>query len=55
MMAELWYEQQADGRWLPRLTPGTNTYNITQGDNPRYIVNGHIWTGQRVFAVIRDL
>ncbi len=55
MLAELWYEQEADGRWTPRLTPGTNDYDLTGGDNPRYIVNGHIWPGQRVFAVIRDL
>jgi hypothetical protein len=55
MLAELWYEQEPDGRWTPRLTPGTNTYNLTTGDNPRYIVNGHIWPGQRIFAVIRDL
>ena len=55
MLAELWYEQETDGRWTPRLTPGTNTYNLTGGNNPRYIVNGHIWPGQRIFAVIRDL
>jgi len=55
MMAELWYEQEPDGRWTPKLTPGTHTYELTQGDNPRYIVNGHIWPGQRIFAVIRDL
>ncbi|MGC4064152.1 MAG: hypothetical protein QM784_05820 [Polyangiaceae bacterium] len=55
LLAELWYEQESDGRWTPRLTPGKNTYELTKGDNPRYIVNGHIWSGQRIFAVIRDL
>lgn len=55
MMAELYYEQEDEGRWQPRLLPGTNTYEMTTGDNPRYIVNGHIWSGQRVIAVIRDL
>ncbi|HMA96532.1 MAG TPA: hypothetical protein VKP30_27795 [Polyangiaceae bacterium] len=55
MLAELYYEQAADGRWLPKLNPGKNTYNLTGGDNPRYIINGHIWPGQRVFGVIEDL
>ncbi len=55
MLAELYYEQDAEGRWQPRLIPGTHTYEMTGGDNPRYIVNGHIWQGQRVIAVIRDM
>lgn len=55
MLAELYYEQDDEGRWQPRLTPGTHTYDLTGGDNPRYIVNGHIYSGQRVFAVLRDL
>lgn len=55
MLGELYYEQDADGRWQPKLHPGTHTYNLTGGDNPRYIMNGHIWSGQRVIAVIEDL
>lgn len=55
MLAELYYEQDADGRWLPKMNPGKNTYNLTGGDNPRYIINGHIWPGQRVIGVIEDL
>ena len=37
------------------MKPGTNTYQLTTGDNPRYIVNGHIYDGQRVFAVLLDM
>ncbi|HSC86107.1 MAG TPA: hypothetical protein VLC09_02505 [Polyangiaceae bacterium] len=55
MLAELYYEQDDQGRWQPRLNPGTNEYQLTGGDNPRYIVNGYIWPGQRIFAVIEDL
>jgi hypothetical protein len=55
MLAELYYEQDADGRWQPRLNPGTHNYELTGGDNPRYILNGHIWPGQRVIGVIEDL
>ena len=47
--------QDAEGRWQPKLNPGTHTYNLTGGDNRRYIMNGPIWSGQRVVAVIEDL
>lgn len=55
MMVELFYEQDGQGKWQPRMKPGTNTYQLTTGDNPRYIVNGHIYDGQRVFAVLLDM
>ncbi len=55
MLAELYYEQDSEGRWQPKLNPGTHTYNLTGGNNPRYIINGHIWPGQRVIGVIEDL
>ena len=46
MLAELYYEQDAEGRWQPKLNPGTHTYNLTGGDNPRYIMErSHlVWT-----------
>lgn len=54
MMVELYYEQDPDGKWQPKMKPGTNSYQLTTGDNPRYIVNGHIYDGQRIFAVLLD-
>ena len=55
MMVELSYEQDGEGKWQPKMKPGTSTYQLTTGDNPRYIVNGHIFDGQRVFAVLLDM
>ncbi len=55
MMVELSYEQDSKGEWQPRMKPGTDTFQLTTGDNPRYIVNGHIYDGQRIFAVLLDM
>ena len=55
LRTELYYEQDEQGRWQPRMRAGTFAPNLGGLPNsPRYTVNGHIWPGQRIFAVLLD-